>query len=215
MTDPAAIDVACPHCDARYLVPVNLFGPGGARVLCPGCDQTFDVPAPAAIAGAIAQAIEPAAPPAPEPAYAAAPDPEPARAAAPDPEPAPAREPTRAPAPGPTRAPAPESMRANLAPPAAVPSSAPPVRGEPASRVAGEEAPIDVARSLIGALADREGAEIDRSVVEGRLFARFGPAIFAAYDEYRRRAREGGPAPFRAALQERWGVELPEITPRH
>jgi len=74
--------------------------------------------------------------------------------------------------------------------------------------------PLEIARALLAALAEREGSEIERSVLEGNLFARFGPAIFAAYDEYRHRAREGGPQPFRAALQERWGVELPEITPR-
>ena len=67
---------------------------------------------------------------------------------------------------------------------------------------------------MLSGLADRAGAELERAAFEGRIFARFGPEIFAAYDEYRRRAGDAGPEPFRSELRERFGVGLPEITPR-
>jgi hypothetical protein len=46
------------------------------------------------------------------------------------------------------------------------------------------------------------------------VFADFGPQILSAWDEYRRRA--GGAADvqvFRAALRERWGVDLEPPAP--
>ena len=171
-SEAPAIDVTCPHCEARYLLPAHLLFPTGSRVRCPGCSQSFDVPAPPDVV----------ARPAPEGSPASAPELPPASAS----ERPPARE----------------------APPvlASRPPGLPPAVAE---TTAGE-----FARAVLGALSEREGGEIEQSAAEGRLFARFGPAIFAAYDEYRRHMKDAGPEPFRAALQERWGVELPEITPR-
>ena len=166
-SEAGAIDVTCPHCEARYLLPAHLLFPTGSRVRCPACSQSFDVPAS----------------PAP-PDFATPPEHDEPQAAAPERSPAREAPPSLA-----SRSPAP--------PPAA------------AETTAGE-----IARAVLGALAEREGAAIEQSAAEGRLFARFGPAIFAAYDEYRRRMKDAGPEPFRAALQERWGIALPEITPR-
>jgi predicted Zn finger-like uncharacterized protein len=45
MTSPTAETVACPFCSARYLLPVHLMGPGGAKVNCPSCHRAFVVPA--------------------------------------------------------------------------------------------------------------------------------------------------------------------------
>ncbi|HEV2104353.1 MAG TPA: hypothetical protein VGU27_01395, partial [Candidatus Eisenbacteria bacterium] len=42
-----------------------------------------------------------------------------------------------------------------------------------------------------------------------RLFAQHGPDLFAAFDEYRRRAgAQAGSQAFREELQARWGVDL-------
>jgi predicted Zn finger-like uncharacterized protein len=163
-----AIDVTCPNCEARYLLPAHLLFPTGSRARCPGCSQSFDVP------------------PSPD-------------AGGPETPPAPASPPPHATATPPPLEPPPHAS------PGPKPGSSPP---------GAEATPGEVARAVLEALAVREGEEIDRSAAEGRLFARFGPAIFAAYDEYRRRMKDGGPGPFRVALQERWGIELPEITPR-
>ena len=149
--DPRTLRVTCPHCAARYLLPANLLGPGGARVRCPGCGRSFDVPAP--IGGD-------------------------------DPFQAPPRS---------SSLPRPRVGRAD---PARVASA------------------IDVARRVLGELASRGGDAIARAAGEGALFAHFGPEIFEAYDEYRRQSPGEGGAPFRAALRERWGVDLPEVTPR-
>ena len=37
------MEVSCPACGARYLLPGGLLGPWGARVRCPGCGQRFEV----------------------------------------------------------------------------------------------------------------------------------------------------------------------------
>jgi hypothetical protein len=43
----------------------------------------------------------------------------------------------------------------------------------------------------------------------GRLFSEHGPALLAAFDEWRRRCGPGAdPATFREALRERWGIDL-------
>ncbi|HTM56903.1 MAG TPA: zinc-ribbon domain-containing protein [Candidatus Udaeobacter sp.] len=106
---------------------------------------------------------------------------------------------------------------------AAPPAAAAEIEGTKAARAtapaetpagASEPAPSDVAREVLDALAAVGGADLRHAIAEGRLFAEFGPQIFAAYDEYRRRAKRGGPDPFRLALRDRFGVDLPEVTPR-
>jgi len=165
--DPRTINVSCPHCGARYLLPANLLGPGGARVRCPGCSRSFDVPAPAA--------------PAP-------------------------------PASGLRETPRRPSIAAGAAAPAppAAPAPAAPAAAAPATARSAQE----IARELLEALGGSHGERLSAAVAEGSLFSKHGPEIFAAYDEYRRRAPQVGAAPFRAALRELWGVELPEVTPR-
>jgi predicted Zn finger-like uncharacterized protein len=170
--DPRTINVSCPHCGARYLLPANLLGPGGARVRCPGCSRSFDVPAPAAPAPPASGLRE--TPRRPSIAAAATT----AGAAAPAPAP-----------PAPPAAPAPAA---------------------PATARSAQQ----IARELLEALSGRNGERLSAAVAEGSLFSKHGPEIFAAYDEFRRRAPQVGAAPFRAALRELWGVELPEVTPR-
>lgn len=168
--DPRTINVSCPHCGARYLLPANLLGPGGARVRCPGCSRSFDVPAPAA-----------PAPPASG-----------------------LRETPRRPS----------IAAAATTPAAAAPATpAPPAAPAPAAPATARSAQ-QIARELLEALSGRNGERLSAAVAEGSLFSKHGPEIFAAYDEFRRRAPQVGAAPFRAALRELWGVELPEVTPR-
>ncbi|MBI1799768.1 MAG: zinc-ribbon domain-containing protein [Candidatus Eisenbacteria bacterium] len=89
-----------------------------------------------------------------------------------------------------------------------------PKRSRPVPIAPTAQPPIDVAHSVLKAIASREGEPLERAAREGHLFSIYGPAIFEAWDEYRRQTGEAGAAPFRAALKERWGVELPEVTPR-
>jgi hypothetical protein len=89
---------------------------------------------------------------------------------------------------------------------------------KPASR-AGRPAPVEapggpppeqIAREILAALAEHHGEAIETAARAGKLFTEFGPALFAAYDDYRRRAGKGaGADAFRDALRERWGIELP------
>jgi hypothetical protein len=84
----------------------------------------------------------------------------------------------------------------------------------PAAETAGGETPEEIARHLLSALSARGGEALSAAAAQGTLFAQHGPAIFEAYDEYRRRAPKMGAGPFRDALRELWGVDLPEVTPR-
>lgn len=78
---------------------------------------------------------------------------------------------------------------------------------EEALRRSTPEAAARVAVEELGAAADRI-VDADRA---GRLFAREGPALVAAFARYRALAGARAPAPpFRAALRERLGVDLPE-----
>ncbi len=74
------MNVTCPHCLSRYLLPESLMGPGGARVRCPRCQEAFLVTPDGDVAAA-PQFAEAAMAPAPsaaeEAAVAAAPEPEP------------------------------------------------------------------------------------------------------------------------------------------
>lgn len=177
--DPRTLSVSCPHCGARYLLPSNLLGPGGARVRCPGCSRSFDVPAPERpTAGPIAPTGEPAAAPRATHVHPA----------------------ESAPPAAPSMREAPQMQgRPSLVPRAAEPAPAVP--------------PHRVAMELLSALTRAGGESMAAAALEGNLFAQHGPAIFDAFDEYRRRAPNGGPGPFRAVLRELFGVDLPEITP--
>lgn len=68
---------------------------------------------------------------------------------------------------------------------------------------------LGVARAVLDHLSRDHGGAIERARDERRLFADFGPALMAAFEDYRREAGEdAAPGPFREALRERWGVEL-------
>ena len=172
--DPRTMNVSCPHCGARYLLPANLLGPGGARVRCPGCSRSFDVP-PAVHAGGTQAASGPVT--------------------AADRSPVAASPASRVLEETPRR-----------------PSIVPPGAARPPA--ADALAPQEIARELLSALSARSGGSLSAAASEGSLFSQHGPAIFEAFDEFRRRAPNVGAGPFRAALRELWGVELPEVTPR-
>lgn len=66
-----------------------------------------------------------------------------------------------------------------------------------------------LARVVLDDLAAREGAALEAAARERRLFADHGPAIMAAWDEFRRRAGAHAPSrAFREELRARFGVEL-------
>jgi predicted Zn finger-like uncharacterized protein len=191
--------IACPYCGTRYLLPDHLLGPGGARVRCPNCQRSFVVPAESG-------------PPAP-PADASAPATTlPARAIESETprSPSPARGPGDVPTEGgaPVPAPARGAKRPTpVRPPRAAPAP-PEDEGEPAP--AATHAAI--ARAVLDALAEHHGGAIEAANASGRLFSEFGPALFDAYDDYRRRVgRRAGAAAFRQALRERWNVDLPVV----
>ena len=88
------------------------------------------------------------------------------------------------------------------------------VSGDPspaaaAAEPAAEETPIEAARRVLADLAARHGAEIEDAIARGRLFSEHGQRLVEAYDLYRQRAaKRADAAAFRAALLERWGVDL-------
>lgn len=87
---------------------------------------------------------------------------------------------------------------------------APPRLAAPAPPAAGPEDAYAAAAAVLGALERRAGADLSRAAAEGRLFRDHGPALSAAFDEYRARAGEGaGAEAFRAELDRRWGAAPP------
>lgn len=173
------MNVTCPHCQSRYLLPPSLMGPGGARVRCPRCEQGFVVTA----AGEVTAAAEPAALEA-DPAPEVLEPPSPAMEAPLSPAEAPMAEPAVA--------------HSDF-------SGAQEARPNPAPA----EGPLDIARRVLAALDSSAGPEIARAAGDGRLLSQFGTRLMEAWDEYRQEAgRAAGPAPFREALRERWGMDL-------
>jgi predicted Zn finger-like uncharacterized protein len=73
-------DVRCPHCFARYRMPCELMGPGGARVRCPRCETRFDVTAASLERPAPAPAHVVATSPPASPVHGATADPAPGEA---------------------------------------------------------------------------------------------------------------------------------------
>ena len=76
----------------------------------------------------------------------------------------------------------------------------------------GSNAGVDeraVAGEVLDELAARMGPALEEATRSGRLFRTHGPALLAAYDEYRRRAGEqAGAQAFRGELLRRWHVDL-------
>jgi predicted Zn finger-like uncharacterized protein len=181
MNSEAAQPVTCPYCSARYLLPAQLMGPGGARITCPSCRKSFQVAAGAAASGARADG-------------ASAESGRPART--------------------------PDDSEL-IEPVALPPSAARPVEARPAARAASPGAPAialspaEIANEVVRGLVEQHGDAILAANAAGKLFAECGVDIMGAYDDYRRRAGSAaGAGPFRNALREQLGVELPEGTER-
>ncbi len=189
MNSEAAQPVTCPHCAARYLLPAQLVGPGGARITCPSCQRTFMVPPGVAVPSErLSRGADEGDEESEQPAGA------PQRPDRIDPVALPPSAATPVEARTPAR-------------PAAAPTSAP----APAAAMSPEE----IAREVVGGLAERHGDAILAANSAGNLFAECGIHIMGAYDDYRRRAGSAaGAVPFRNALREQLGVELPEGTER-
>jgi hypothetical protein len=98
---------------------------------------------------------------------------------------------------------------------------APAARETPAAPARAPATPVpppsleSVAGALVSELAARAGDGPREAFSRGRLFTEWGPALMDLYGEYRMRvgAAASG-APLRAALRERWGIDLPEGDPR-
>jgi predicted Zn finger-like uncharacterized protein len=80
--------------------------------------------------------------------------------------------------------------------------------GPVTTAAATSEDPARVAAEVLDALTGVLGVSLERSRAEGRVLSQHGPAIFEAFDEYRRRTGSADPAPFREALRERCGLDL-------
>lgn len=203
--------VTCPHCGARYVLPQSLLGPGGARVRCPKCRETFTV-------GPAGESIVPLPAPAGSGAAAPAEKAEPAAAAATaEDQPSPREHVATAVA----EAPADDDVTASPEPSPPEASAAVATNGDPGAADEPEaaeeiETPAMVARQVLEDLASHSGAAIASSHAEGHLFREFGEVIAEAYDAYRLRVgSDADPAAFRAALRERWGIDLdPGTSPR-
>lgn len=66
-----------------------------------------------------------------------------------------------------------------------------------------------IAREVVAALEARLGGGLAAAVQAGDVFQRHGPALIAAFDDYRQRAgSHAGSEAFRAELRERCGLDL-------
>lgn len=184
MNSEAAQPVTCPYCAARYLLPAQLVGPGGARITCPSCQKAFMVPPGVAVpTERLSRGSDEG-------------DAESEESGA--------------------------SQRSDRIDPVALPPNAAtpveartPARSAPAAAPAAAMSPDEIAREVVGGLAERHGDAILAANSAGKLFAECGVYIMGAYDDYRRRAGSAaGAVPFRNALREQLGVELPEGTER-
>lgn len=202
--------VTCPHCSTRYVLPRALLGPGGARVRCPRCREPFAV-------SAEGEAIAPAKPAEKAAATSAADVPvngaageatngktafDPAQAGPPRLE---VMVPEKETVPATTTESLEDVTSLDPAGRAAAASA-----GSPAADAAPIlETPLTVARNVLDELSQHSGEAITTSRDAGKLFREFGPVIAEAFEFYRRQVGPGAdPAPFRAALREKWGVDL-------
>jgi predicted Zn finger-like uncharacterized protein len=90
-------------------------------------------------------------------------------------------------------------------------------KSDPAAPPApGNAEPTDldrIATEILDTLARALGPALEEARARGLQLSRHGPALLDAYDEYRRRTEGGSSAPFLAALQKRWGLDLPVLGP--
>jgi predicted Zn finger-like uncharacterized protein len=173
--------IACPHCATGYFLPAGLIGDAGARVRCPRCGRTFVVEPGTGGDGGEGPVGGTEAARARSGAVPRAQDEAASRVSAPVPAPDPSAVSPRG---------------ANAGPEPGGPSRHPANPGEDAV-------------AALDALEARLGESLARAVAEGRLFAAHGREIMDAFDAFRHAAGcDADSAAFRAALRERWGVEL-------
>jgi predicted Zn finger-like uncharacterized protein len=185
MTSEPAQQVTCPHCSARYLLPTQLVGPGGARITCPSCRKSFSVPPGPAVSAEYpdhaAEATEDG------PAWASR-------------------------TPSAHERIDPVALPPSAATPVEARAPSKPASDAPA---AGPASPDEIAHEVVEGLAERHGEAIVAANASGKLFAECGPHIMGADDDYRRRAGSAaGAGPFRSALRLKLGIELPEGSER-
>ena len=185
------MQVTCPHCSTRYILPESLLGPLGARVRCPRCREAFTVE----------PAVPVEAPPTEAPALGGGPayPSDWSRRLEPEPQ-------ASAPAP-----PATERER-TAGEDSAYRSVGPPASSSDESGAESAESPLtaaDAARLALDHIGPEAGAGIAEAWAQGQLFTRYGQAIVEAYEAYRRTVGPGAdPGLFRHALREKWGVDL-------
>jgi len=188
------MQVSCPHCSTRYILPESLLGPLGARVRCPRCRDAFTVDPPAMPVAQVPAGAT-AGPPIPESDAPGIETPDWSRRVDTEPPPAPGAR-----SPGEKNADDPAFRSSNA-------MSGPTPAEQPLS-------PDDVARAALDEIEAGSGEGVAEAWAQGHLFAEYGQAIAEAYETYRRRLGPGAdPAAFRAALRERWGVDLEPGTP--
>jgi predicted Zn finger-like uncharacterized protein len=108
------------------------------------------------------------------------------------PEPAPAEAPRAEPAPA-----------AAMPAPAHTPRETLPLELDPAARA------VHIARVVLDDLEQRLGPALDLARARGRMLAEHGPALFEAYERYRREAGpNAAPDAFRSEVRQRWAVDL-------
>jgi predicted Zn finger-like uncharacterized protein len=90
--------------------------------------------------------------------------------------------------------------------PPLVPGASPPSGQGPAMSPEGAAA---LAARFLDDFTNRSGARLPAAVARGRFLSELGPDLLRAYDEFRRTLAPGADATvFRAAVKERWGLDL-------
>jgi predicted Zn finger-like uncharacterized protein len=96
--------------------------------------------------------------------------------------------------------------------PAPAPAASRSAEREPAPGATPAAEPAAVAGAVLEILADFLGDALVRSRARGTVLSDHGPAIIAVWEEYRRRAGADAPSVvFRAALRDRYGVDLSRV----
>jgi predicted Zn finger-like uncharacterized protein len=192
------MNVRCPECTTEYTIPEHLLGGRGARVRCPMCDHGFVVlrevgGAAGAFGTAVAVSEDEAGDDAPLDPSALTLASEHAEATA---ELAVAeRLATEASSEGFSTKDA-EAMAAQL-------------EGTAAPAAEHPENAAHTAERMLDGLAQRLGDGLAEAQREGRVLSAFGAEIVKVWDDYRKGQGEAAAAmEFRAALRERFGVDL-------
>ena len=201
------ITVECPHCSSRYRLPLNLLGPGGARVHCPACGESFVVsPDGDPVEAAGTPSIPPSAPETAATTHAEA------RGSVGGAKPVESPDPVLAMPAGEGGAPnASDDRRNGGSSPDDLEATAPAEPKAVTDTEAGFETWSEsiIARAVVEPLVPH-ASSLREAQARGRLLAEAGPLLLEVFDDYRRRA---GPrariAAFHDALRAALGIELP------